>query len=304
MDIKEELEMPFIIEQNPLPKEIKPIAQTKPLLLERTKERRKEKKGYFIVVDGLDGVGKGEVERALIAYEQKLKRAVFDTISFCRANRKGLPELHDFWNPPETYFDTIITAEPTYSGIGHNIRHEITKNNSRKYTSEDEIQAYSMDRLMQMLRVVIPALENNIRVIQGRCCAATLTYQMLRARQEGKNEEEVKRRILEHQGNKLQLEWAPDLLIIPRIANPEELMRRLKSRGLTEKEDDVIFENVKFQEQLNPIYNSDWLRELFESRGTVVKYLDASISPEETRKQAVFIYKQFLDSKKQTHFNI
>ena len=30
---------------------------------------------------------------------------------FSKANRKGLPELHDFWNPPETYFDTILTAE-------------------------------------------------------------------------------------------------------------------------------------------------------------------------------------------------
>ncbi|MBU0760756.1 MAG: hypothetical protein KJ600_06905 [Nanoarchaeota archaeon] len=255
------------------------------------------RKGFFIVVDGLDGVGKGEVERALIAYEQKLRRAVFDTIAFSRANRKGLPELHDFWNPPQTYFDTIVTAEPTYAGVGHNIRNEIIKNNSRKYSSEDEIQAYSMDRLIQMLRVVIPALKNNIRVLQVRCCASTLTYQIQRAKDEGKDQEEIKERILKHEGNKLQLDWAPDLLIIPKIDNTEELISRLKSRGLMEKEDDAIFENVKFQEKLAPLYTSTWLKELFESHGTKVEYLNASISPEETRKQAVEIYKRFLERK-------
>lgn len=259
-----------------------------------------ERKGYFIVIDGLDGVGKGEMERALMAYEQRLGRAVFDTVSFSRAHRKGLPELSDFWNPPEVYFDTITTAEPTYAGIGHNIRYEIIKNNLRKYSSEDEIQAYSMDRLIQMLRVVIPALKNNLRVIQSRCCAATLTYQTLRAIEEGKDPEAVKKKILAQDGNALQLLWAPDLLIIPRIDNPEELLRRLKGRGLAEKDDDAIFETLNFQSKLSPFYTSDWLREIFESRGTVVKYLDASLSPEETRKQAVEIYRRFLDSKKQT----
>lgn len=265
------------------------------------KKSNHDKRGFFIVIDGLDGIGKGEIERALIAYEQKFYRAVFDTISFSRAHRKGLPELQDFWNPPEVYFDTIITAEPTYAGIGHNIRNEIIKNNNRKYSSEDEIQAYSLDRLIQMLRVVIPALQNNLRVIQSRCCAATLTYQMLRAREEGKNEEETKKKILEQDGNRLQLEWAPDLLIIPKIDNMEDLMARLKTRGLVEKDDDAIFENLKFQEKLAPLYTSDWLRELFEAHGTKVVYIDAGISPEETRRQAVEAYRRFLDSKKQSH---
>lgn len=263
-------------------------------------ERKHEKKGFFIVIDGLDGIGKGEIERALTAYEQKFSRSVFDTISFSRAHRKGLPELEDFWNPPDVYFDTIITAEPTYAGIGHNIRNEIIKNNSRKYTPDDEIQAYSMDRLIQMLRVVIPALKNNLRVIQSRCCASTLTYQVLRAIEEKRDAEEVKRKILEQEGNQLQLAWAPDLLIIPKIDNAEELVRRLKMRGLVEKDDDAIFENVSFQEKLSPLYTSAWLKKLFESHGTRVEYLDAGISPEETRRQAVEIYRRFLDSKKQT----
>src|SRR3989344_5521727 len=90
----------------------------------------------------------GEIIRALISLEQRYGRAVFDTIAHAMAHRSGLPELKDFWNPPETYFDTIITAEPTYAGVGHQIRYEITAKKGRKYTSEDEIQGYGLDRLI------------------------------------------------------------------------------------------------------------------------------------------------------------
>src|SRR3989344_9053702 len=127
------------------------------------------KKGLFIVIDGLDGIGKGEIERALIEYEQKLKRAVFDSVAFCRAHKKGLPEFMDFWNPPEIYYDTIITSEPTHTWVGQAIREEIIAKNSRNYSSEMQIQAYSLDRLISMMRLVIPALSNGLRVIQSRC---------------------------------------------------------------------------------------------------------------------------------------
>lgn len=62
----------------------------------RTVDRER---GLFVVVEGPDGVGKGEAERAIIQYEQKFGRAVLDTVAFSRAHRKGLPELKDFWNP-------------------------------------------------------------------------------------------------------------------------------------------------------------------------------------------------------------
>ena len=149
-------------------------------------------RGLFIVVDGLDGVGKGEVERAIITYEQKLGKAVFDSVAFSKANAKGLPELIDFWNPPETYYNTVITAEPTYEGIGHSIRFEIIVRDGREYSAETEIQAYSLNRLIQMKRVVIPAISNRLNVVQSRCFSATLTYQSLRAEDEGKNPEEAR----------------------------------------------------------------------------------------------------------------
>ena len=256
-----------------------------------------DRKGLFIVADGLDGIGKGEIERALIGYEQKLGRAVFDVISFSRANRKGLPELKDFWNPPYTYYDTIINAEPSYIGVGQIIRDEIISKNKRDYSFIDEIEAYSLDRLVNMKRIVIPALINGVNVIQSRCVAATLNYQALKAKEKGISLEKIRKKILSYEGNRLQFTWAPDLLIIPTINDMNELEKRLKSRAETNKDDNTIHDNINFQTKLKPLFEDAWLKILFEEYGTKVEYLDAGISEHETRNQAIKIYKKFLESK-------
>jgi len=253
-----------------------------------------EKKGLFIAVDGLEGVGKGEVERAIISYEQKLGRSVLDCISFSRARMKGLPELEDFWNPPEVQYNTVVTSDPSYAGIGDSIRNEIILRNERSYDAIVHIQAYAIDRMITMLKVVIPALESGVRVLQSRCVAASLTYQFLTAIQNGFSKEKAKETILSQPGNKLQLEWAPDLLIIPTIKNIDELMKRLEKRKKFEKDDKPVFENPDFQRRLKSLYESKWLQEFFEARGTIVKYLDASVSPEHTRSGALKIYSDFL----------
>ena len=261
-----------------------------------SESRGESRKGLFIAVDGLDGIGKGEIERAIIFYEQKQGRAVLDTIAFQRARRKGLPELVDFLNPPEIYYDTLITAEPTYSGIGHVLRTEMIARNRRYYSAMSQIIAYGLDRLVQMKRVVIPALENGLNVIQSRCCAASLIYQSVTAVDEGKDPLEIRRTILEQEGNIYQLKNAPDLLIIPTIRDSGQLAERLKERGRHAKDDKAIFEEASFQARLAPLYTSDWLREIFESHGTVIKYVDAGISEEETRRQGRQAYIDFVEN--------
>ncbi len=255
-----------------------------------------KERGIFIVIDGIDGIGKGEIERALIQYEQRLGRSVFDSIAFSIANRKGLPELKDFWNPPEVYFDTIMTAEPTYAGIGRVIRNEIIAQNQRSYSFITQIEAYSLDRLISMVRVVIPALKNSLRVIQSRSFASTLVYQSIKAAEAGENPEKIRKRILEHKGNQIQLEWAPDLVIIPTIRDMNELIRRIEARKATQKDDKAIFDNIEFLKKANALYQSDWLKKLFIRRGSTIRYLDAGISPEVSRQQAVDIYRNFLEN--------
>ena len=249
-------------------------------------------KGLFIVVDGLDAIGKGEIEKALLAFERESGRSVYDSIAYSNAANE-LPELDDFWNETMPY-NTIFTCEPTRVGIGRTLREEVIGCNDREYSFRTEIEFYSQDRLVQMKRVTIPARKHGVRVIQSRCYAATVNYQAVKALDEGINIPGVRAEILAHEGNMLQQEWRPDLLIIPTINDLDELARRLAVReckGTADKK-----ENLELQKRLKPLYESDWLREHFEGLGTVVKYLDAGISIEETQRQVVEIYRAFLES--------
>ena len=260
--------------------------------------KRGNTEGLYIVVDGLDGIGKGEVERALISFEQRSGKAVFDTIAHSKAY-ETLPELEDFWGIPYPHFNSIIVAEPTYEGIGKTIREEIisekAKEKGRTYSASAQIEMYSRNREVQLKVVVIPAREHGINVFSSRSCCSTCTYQVQKATEEGKNLEKTLKEVLNHEGNKLQLNnCAPSLLIIPTINDVSELESRIEDRGMNRKKDHAIFEDIKFQGKLKPLYESDWLREIFESHGTKVAYLNAGISEQGTRDQAVEIYKHFL----------
>ena len=73
-------------------------------------------------------------------------------------------------------------------------------------------------------------------------------------------------------------------------------MRRIEERKKTQKDDKAIFDNSLFLRKANALYASTWLKKIFLERGTIVRYLDAGISPETTRQQAINIYKEFLES--------
>jgi thymidylate kinase len=253
----------------------------------------KQKRGRSTVLEGLDGIGKGLVQRTILEFE-KNRGKIISTTDY-------LGSLRDF----ETLFrknENLANAssgeyileccEPTRVGIGQVIRQEIIANNKRKYSSETKIQAYSIDRLVLMKMCIIPFLENNQDVVESRNFASTLCYQSLEALEEGSSIEDVRNRILEHPGSKIELEYAPDLLIISTINDVSELIKRLQKR---EKKDKCEFENLNFQRKLKPFYEDPWIKELFEKHGTRVAYLDAGISEEATKKQAVEIYLDFYD---------
>ena len=64
-------------------------------------------------------------------------------------------------------------------------------------------------------------------------------------------------------------------------------MRRL---GKRDKKDDAFFEAREFLERAKGHYESAWLRDIFEERGSLVAYLDAGISVEESVIQTIEIY--------------
>jgi hypothetical protein len=101
---------------------------------------------------------------------------------------------------------------------------------------------------------------------------------------------------LAHEGNRTQLDWRPDLLIIPTIDDVNKVIDRIKARKATRKDDKSIFDNVEFQGRLKPLYESDWLRKIFTGAGTQVAYLNAGLTVDDSRAQAVEIYRGFLES--------
>jgi len=71
-------------------------------------------------------------------------------------------------------------------------------------------------------------------------------------------------------------------------------MNRLEKRKEYKKDDNSIFDNLNFQSKLAKYFEDPWLKKLFESHSTKVEYIDAGISEQSTREQALEIYKKFL----------
>lgn len=241
-------------------------------------------KGIYFQIDGLDGVGKGVIMEALTEYVKSQGKKIFDLDAY--------QKQHNIFPPHETLLeaDVIFCSEPTYCGVGSAIRNLLISSRSKvKFSAISVAEAFALDRRILLEAVVIPALKAGKTVIQSRGVASSLVYQPIQAKLKGEELTEEKVQSLE--GNNFELENSPNLLVIPTIKNPEELLERLSKR---EKKDDSIFDNIKHQMEFKPRYESEWLRKIFEDKGTSVKYIDAGISVESTKKQIVDVWKDFL----------
>lgn len=247
--------------------------------------------GTFTVVDGLDGVGKGVILEGIVAEFEKKGARVFSLDHYWRSNRYH-PDF-DKKCKTEAYlsledFDVLLSSEPTYTQVGLAIREEVIANNERQYSAKQTAELYAVDRLILHKRVLLPALAAGKHVLQSRSVSTSLVYQPSQNLSPGERAISIKE-ILRLEGNRFCLDNGPNLLLIPTIADVEESMRRLVQR---EKKDDAKFENLEFQLKIKPLYESTLLRWIFEGKGTKVCYLDAGISIEETKRQAVAIYKE------------
>ena len=252
-------------------------------------------RGRYTWLEGLDGVGKGVQQEAILKFEKNKGKIKFssqtsDTLEdYAKKFENEDKQFLMNFNHNKYILDTV---EPTYWGIGKAIREELTSNNGRSYSSHDQIQAYSLDRLVHMKRVVIPFLENGHDVVQSRSMVSTLCYQTLKGLGEGRTRSGVREDVLKQEGNKLALRYAPNLVIISTIDNISELMKRLSER---EKNDNCEFEKLQFQSSLAEFYEEPWLKWFLEDNGISVAYLDAGKTKEETERQALEIYSDFYD---------
>jgi len=214
-------------------------------------------KNKFIMVDGLDGSGKGKAIEALreLAHSRKLK--TFDLKTYWK-DYDTIPTLQDIGDA-----EVIISAEPTYALVGRGIREEIIRDNKREYSAQSTAFAFSLDREILYRRLIIPALKAGKIVIQERGIITSIVYQPVQGNI-SLNE------IINLPGNRLALQHAPGLVIIPRLT-PKTAMQRLKQR---EKKDNAIFENLPFQEKIKERFESEWLQTLLKNNGSKVEYID------------------------------
>ena len=235
------------------------------------------KKGILVMVDGIDGSGKGVIVKALADWAKIRQMKIFDLRNYWK-------EKHTFPEPEEIAdYDVIISNEPTFAMVGQAIREEIVRENNRHYSAWSTAQAFSLDREILYRRIIIPALAQGKIIFQERGVTTSIIYQPL---QEEPMEPE---KIMELPGNKLALEHRPDLLIIAQV-DPKEAMARLAER---DKKDNSIFEKLPFLEKIAERYVSPWFQELMEKRGSKLVYLKTDKTVYDTIDESVAIWENF-----------
>ncbi|MGM5482217.1 MAG: dTMP kinase [Nanobdellota archaeon] len=237
-------------------------------------------KGKFIMIDGLDGSGKGTAVSALRDYFGQKGKKIFDLREYWKSTNSipSLEEVNDY--------DVICSAEPTFSMVGKVIRDEIVRTNSRKYSGTTTAQAFALDREILYKKLIIPARKAGKIIIQERGITTSLVYQPVQ------NEKIKLKEIINIPGNQVAIKNSPDLLIITCV-QPEIAIKRLKER---EKKDKAIFENLVFQRKVQYRFESSWLKKLFSHYHSRIVYLDTNppLTVENTKEKTIGIWEDTL----------
>jgi len=216
--------------------------------------------GKFVMVDGLDGGGKGIVIDALKEYFERKDLKIFDLRDYWK-EKNDIPEISEVLD-----YDVICSAEPTFSMVGKVIREEIVRDNMRKYSGLTTSHAFALDREILYKKLLIPAREAGKIILQERGVVTSIVYQPIQLERISLKD------IINLPGNRLALKNAPDILILLKV-EPAVVIKRLRERG---KKDHAIFENLVFQRSVQERYESDWLRKLFLNFKSKVVYLDTN----------------------------
>ncbi|MFA6161081.1 MAG: hypothetical protein WC766_02760 [Patescibacteria group bacterium] len=230
---------------------------------------RQPNDGLHVIIEGIDGSGKSTVLNACRAWAEERGISFFDVVDF--STREGrLPTVEEA--KPAT---GLITAEPTFCWTGRAIREEMIAKHVDviRYSGWETAHGFSVDRLVQFRRVIIPFLQNHAdRIIfQDRSLASTLAYQPLQ------DESLTTEKLLSLPGNAQTIAFAPTLLILIRT-EAAAAMARLSAR--TEKQDEHIFEVEDFQQRLVKRFLSDDVLGPFKQAGTLIAEVDGNQSIE------------------------
>ena len=175
-----------------------------------TRKRKKLKKGVLIVIEGIDGAGKSTQAKRLLNFVT------------------------------DDGYETLGLTEPTNGVWGKKIR-EMAHRGERETTPEEEYRLFILDRMENVKKNILPALEDNKVVILDRYYFSTMAYQGARGLNPGKIMEE-----------NTAFAPVPDLVVFIDIAVDECLRRIKKGRDAFSP-----FEKREYLEKVKEIFDRE-----------------------------------------------
>ena len=264
-------------------------------------------KGKYIVIESIDGGGKGIILKGFKKYHEEKKEFLFDIedqwknrdSSFIKwfGTNDVLPsyefvkqKLLEEGKNPSGY----IVAEPTFEGMGKFIR-EVAINNKKfkEYTPQMRINLYAQNRYSLLKKFILPALEDGKHVYSSRNITSSLVYQTTELNCSFEQ-------ITKIEGNNFALKNLPDHTIISAIS----INKSLSNLSNRDKQDDAFFENKEFQTMILKKYLSQELKDYLEKNNSEVIYFNISeeSGPEDTIKRSKELIKKIIIKKKKIIF--
>lgn len=250
---------------------------------------------FIAVYDGIDGSGKGLVEATIIAQAEKHNLSYFHLEQFQKKhNRHPTPqEIKD------SGANIIISAEPTFVGIGKDIRERLIANNSGNYTVNDHIPAFANDRHYLYKNILLPLFNDGIPIFQSRGYTSAIYQAIQKAQLDTHNDNPSKEDIIKsvhvvlaEDGNQWCIQNATIhylLLLVPQSA--QQTMQRISSR---EKNDNCVFEKLDFQTLLLQGYTSTEYQKILKENGTDTITINTGEKIEQTQQQVEQIFTELM----------
>lgn len=234
----------------------------------------------FVVVDGLTGSGKSTILRAIKQWSLDCGHKIFDLEEWSKKHYR--PPMFD----EVADFDVYFTFEPSKSWIGSAIRQEMSRTD-QPYSSLELAQAFSLDRLIQYRRLILPALQAGKIVIQDRSVTSSIFIQLSQEPRTLAIGD-----LLALPGNAMAMEHAPDVLVLTHV-KPETAAERLQARA---NESKGVFEDPELLRRMAEVTSSEWFSKLFSDRGTSVHHFNADVSKEQMETDAKKLIEQILST--------
>ncbi|MBN1544988.1 hypothetical protein JW898_06025 [Candidatus Woesearchaeota archaeon] len=271
------------------------------------------KSGLYLVAESIDCGGKGSIVSAIKRAEMAAGKRIIDLRLLWPSNEErriadggdnplsaiyGTNDVIPEYGKLKSFFvgedgkriDVIFTCEPTWARTGLKIRNKLIHEvKGLDYTARDAAEAYAEDRQELISKLIRPAILDGVDVYCERNFCSSVVYQS------SMDNPLTVDHILALEGNRYAAGNAPHLYVICDVS-AETAMERKSAR---DKKDCCKFETLEFQRRIEGKYRAGWLRELLESQGSCVAYVNTEKPkrPEDTVRAALAVVGLFRSGK-------